>query len=524
MKSKIKFVLLIIGTVLFNFLFWKEAVGLNALLFTLFIIGSLIYAFPESLKSRNALIVLFGTLTTASTIVYHASELAVFVWIFSVVLLQPFVHYSYLKSIIYSSLSAITSFVTSFQLLGDYIKLERKSSIRLKSVLRFLKLTLLPILAVYIFYWIFKFANPVFDELSDEFFIAVGDWFRMIFKDISFAEVMFTLWGFVLVAWFIYKMKNDYVIHEERNHKENILRVRKKRSINKFMGSKGLKMLLKNEFRIGMIMIIMLNVLLLIVNIIDISTIWLNFNYTPDVDLRQFVYEGTYLLILSIILSIGIMIFFFRKNLNFYPHSKQLKIVSYVWIVQNVILLVSVIIRNSYYIEYFGLAYKRIGVFFFLALVVVGLITLYYKINHKKTTFWLIKLNSWAVYIGFVLFAVPDWDMIIARHNLSHPLKNNMETSFMLTFDNKALPLIDQNRHVLKQSTQYNTYRYFYDSYENVYEDRVRDMLKRNEEISWLSWNYADQKSYEYFKDKKDAYIQKDTEETESETNESIDE
>lgn len=503
MKAKIKIAILITGTLLFNLLFWKEAVGLNALLFTVFIIGSLIYAFPYFVKSKYALIVTAGTLITALTITMHASELSIFVWIFSIILLQPFIHYKELKTIIYSSLSAVTSFVTSFMLIGDYIKLEKKSSVRLKKTLRYIKLTLIPIAVLYVFYWIFKFANPVFDELSDKVFIAVGDWFRMIFKDISFAEIMFTIWGFIMVAWFIYKMKRDHVVHEEKNYNETISRKRKKKSINKFMqGRLGLKQLLKNEFKIGIIMIILVNFLLLIVNIIDIITIWINFKYTPEFDLRQFVHEGTYLLILSILLSIGIMIFFFRKNLNFYPKVRLLKVVSYIWIIQNMILLTSVIIRNSHYIDYFGLAYKRIGVFFFLALVVFGLITLYMKIKNKKSSFWLIKVNSWAIYIGFVLFAIPDWDIIIAKHNLSHPLKNNMETSFLLTFDNKALPLIDQNKVILKQSEQYNTYRYFYDSYEIVYENRVKEMINRYEETSWLSWNYADEKSYRYFKNK----------------------
>ncbi|MCD4791822.1 MAG: DUF4173 domain-containing protein [Bacteroidales bacterium] len=503
MKPKIKFGLLITGTFLFNFLFWKEAIGINALLFTVFIIGSLAYAFPYFVKSKYALIVTAGTLITAITITLHASELSVFVWVFSIILLQPFIHYKELKTIIYSSLSALTSFVTSFQLIGDYIKLEKKSSKRVKKTLKFIKLTLIPLIVLYVFYWIFKFANPIFDKLSDRFFIAIGDWIRMIFKDISFAEIMFTIWGFITVGWFIYKMKKDYVVHEEKNHNESIIRKRKKKSINKYMHCRfGLKQLLKNEFRTGIIMIVLVNILLLIINVIDISTIWLNFKYTAAIDLKQFVHEGTYLLILSILLSIGIMIFFFRKNLNFYPNVKTLKIVSYVWIAQNVILLTSVIIRNSHYINYFGLAYKRIGVFFFLALVIFGLITLYLKIKNKKTTYWLIKINSWAVYIGFVLFAVPDWDIIIAKHNLNHPIRNNMETSFLLTFDNKALPLIDQNKEILKQSTQYNTYRYFYDSYENVYENRVNEMMKNYKEKSWLSWNYADEKSYKYFKKK----------------------
>jgi hypothetical protein len=314
---------------------------------------------------------------------------------------------------------------------------------------------------------------------------------------------MFIIWGFVTIAWFIYRQKKDYVTYEEAKYGETIIRKRKKRPVNKYLnGRSGLKQKLKNEFRIGLIMIILVNVLLLTINIIDIITIWFGFEYTPHFDLKQFVHEGTYLLTLSILLSILIMVWFFRKNINFFPGKKQLQVLSYIWIVQNLILLVSVIIRNLHYIEYFGLAYKRIGVFLFLSLVVFGLITLYIKIKEIKSTFFLIRLNSWAVYIGFVLFAMPDWDIIIAKHNLQHPFKNNIETSYLLTLDDKALPLIDQRKDILKQSEQYNTYRYFYDSYENVYYDRVDHFTSSYPERSVFSWNLADEKAYEYFKNK----------------------
>jgi len=166
MKNKIKFTLIIIGTILFNLSFWHESIGLNALIFTVFILGTFFYLFPEFLKSKNAIIIASGTLISAVTVVYHASELAIFVWIFSIVILQPFIHYKKLKSIFYGIFSSVISFVMSFQLLGQNIKLKKKSSFKLKTSLKYLKLTLIPILTVYIFYWIFKFANPVFDIIS----------------------------------------------------------------------------------------------------------------------------------------------------------------------------------------------------------------------------------------------------------------------------------------------------------------------------------------------------------------------
>lgn len=500
MKNKIKLALLTLGTILFNLLFWHESIGINAFIFTSFLIGSFFYIFPEFLKSKNAVIVAIGTLMSSLTIAYHASILAIFVWIFSIILLQPFIHYKKLRTIFFSTFSAITSFTSSFSLIGQNIKLRNNKSVKTKVIFKYIKLTIIPILVVYIFYWIFKFANPIFDKLSDTFFIKISEYLSEIFKNVSFLQILFTFWGFMIMLWYFYVNKNDYVVHDEEKYSEDIERKRKKVFVNKFKyGKRGLKQLLKNEFRIGMMMIVLINLLLLLINIIDISTIWFNFEYTEDIDLKQFVHEGTYLLILSILLSIGIMIFFFRKNLNFYRNKKKLQIFSYIWIAQNIILLISVIIRNLHYIEYFGLAYKRIGVFFFLALVIVGLISLFIKIRDIKSTFWLFKINTWAVYIGFVLFAMPDWDIIIAKHNLNHELKDNMETSFLLTFDDKAFPLIDQHKDILQQSKNRNTYRYFYKSYEKVYNDKVGKFMKEYPKKSWLSWNYADAKAYKYY-------------------------
>ena len=61
-----------------------------------------------------------------------------------------------------------------------------------------------------------------------------------------------------------------------------------------------------------------MNVLLLVVNAIDINWIWFGFKPAPGFDLTQFVHEGTYVLILSILVAMGIVLWFFRRNLNFY--------------------------------------------------------------------------------------------------------------------------------------------------------------------------------------------------------------
>jgi hypothetical protein len=63
-----------------------------------------------------------------------------------------------------------------------------------------------------------------------------------------------------------------------------------------------------NEYKAGIVLLIALNALLLFVNIIDIKWVWIGFEFEGQY-LKEFVHKGTYLLILSIIISIGIVLY-----------------------------------------------------------------------------------------------------------------------------------------------------------------------------------------------------------------------
>ena len=107
----------------------------------------------------------------------------------------------------------------------------------------------------------------------------------------------------------------------------------------------------------------------------------------------EFVHEGTWLLVFSVFLSAAIALFFFKGNLNYFSKNKWLKRLTIVWIAQNLVMVISVMLRNYWYITYFGLAYKRIAVLFFLLLTMIGLITIIIKILNKKSSYYLWRVT-----------------------------------------------------------------------------------------------------------------------------------
>ena len=196
----------------------------------------------------------------------------------------------------------------------------------------------------------------------------------------------------------------------------------------------------------------LVNVLLLLVNIIDINWLWFGFTPEPGFDLAQFVHEGTYVLIFSILLAMGIVLWYFRRNLNFYaPGLPWLRRGATVWVLQNAVLATSVGLRNYYYIQHSGLAYKRIGVCFFLLLTFFGLATVLLKIWQQRSAYALMRLNALAVYAVMLLLAAGNWEIWIARYNLQ-PRFQHIDVGFLLAMPGRVLPTLLERREVLNHA------------------------------------------------------------------------
>jgi hypothetical protein len=241
----------------------------------------------------------------------------------------------------------------------------------------------------------------------------------------------------------------------------------------------------------------MLNVLLLFINAIDIIYVWFGFSYAPNINLTQYVHEGTGMLIFSIVLAMFVLLFFFRGNLNFYKKNKLLRYGAYGWILQNAVLVVSVLLRDYYYIVHMGLAYKRIGVLVFLIMVLMGLITVFIKIHQRKTAYYLWRVNGWFAIGLLVAASCIHWDETIASYNLAHKNTVPLDIKFLLTLSDKTLPLLEKNQDVLNAKTESVSGEGEYllrstQTAQEIFEMRKKEFFDRQKTYSWLSWNVTD--------------------------------
>lgn len=180
----------------------------------------------------------------------------------------------------------------------------------------------------------------------------------------------------------------------------------------------------------------------------------------------------------------------------------------YVWLIQNSILAVSVGIRNFWYIHYFALAYKRIGVIIFLLATLYGIITVLIKIRKQKSTFYLLRTNALFMFVLLILSSGINWDQLIVRYNFQHAETAFLHLDYLATLSDQSLPELDKSLAELQRLDIIQKGLFPFEKkymtpgqYCYIIDDRIRRFKTKWESQSILSWNLPDFLAYRKLKD-----------------------
>lgn len=497
MSKKIDLLLVFISAIIITFLFHRQALGLNLFVFEIILFSWFYFSKQYRFRGKNMLTLGIGLLITALfTVLTHS----LFSYIINFLTL-----FIYIGVLIYPEVSSIINsvglaFSNLFHSQARFIK--ELTSINVKGqkfggFIRKYRIFIIPVIIILLFILIYRRSNPIFDKL----FVRIGEFFQtylsFIFEDFDSLIIFTFIIGIIISSFIFLRTSNPQIIESDLSSSTELKRQKKNIQKNFRVTS------LKNEYKAGVFLLLVLNVILLTLNVIDINWVWFNFEWEGQY-LKQFVHEGTYLLILSILISLALVLYFFRGNINFYSNNKLLKSLSYFWLAQNGILLISVAIRNFYYINYFSLAYKRIGVIIFLVLTIYGLYTVLIKVRRRKSAFYLFKSNSYAFYIVLVLSSSINWDSLIAKYNFKHADKSFLHLDYLSTLTDKSLPYLDKSLTELTQIDEIQKEKFPFEqkfmtpeSYHQTIKIRKIEFIKKWESKSLLSWNLPEFLAYE---------------------------
>lgn len=487
---------IIIFAAIITALFHKQALGLNLLIITLSFLAFFKLAKQLKFESKNQIISIVGLILSSFFTVITHSPFSYILYFISLFIFAGLLIYPEAKTIVSSIILSWSNLMNSQV---DFIIGLTESGRRSKKIYKISKKLILfiaPMLVIFLFILLYRISNLYFDSYVNYSYNFLQNNVFIVFEYFD-AQLIFTfIVGTAISNFLIVRTKNMNVIRFDNNSDENLYRRRKKTGIIYKFNS------LRNEFKAGIFLFLILNIILLIVNIIDLYWVWFNFQWQGQ-NLKQFVHEGTYILILSILISVIIVLYFFRKNINFYKKNRFLVNLTYIWLIQNAFLAVSVAIRNYWYINYYALAYRRIGVGIFLVMTLFALYSVFIKVRQQKSFFYLLKTNSIAIFIILSLCSFINWDNLIAEYNFKYSDRSFLHLDFLATLSDQTLPILDKQLSELEKIDKTQKDIFHLESkfmtpeeYCNVISERKKGFKMLWESKSILEWNLPEYLAY----------------------------
>ena len=446
-KREIALLLAIIGTCLF----YKELIGINILIFTTLSALWLSYLHYKS-GIQKLVLATFPALLSAAFLTIYPQGITYTMWVLSYIIMWTTVSVS-LKPLLIPFQGVVSIFLSPVNSLVEQATANRDIPNEKKKGGN----TIIYIASgviIMVFALLYINSNPVISGVLSKL-------------NLSFIEVGFILMllGLFIFLYGLIKLRITTSL-EEFNQMPFTLKKEETSTAQ------------DKEFKVAKLSIWALGILLAIVNIADLLVILTGL---PDgVTRSEYVHQGFNTLLFTLTLSIALIIFFFRGNMNFHQHISKVRSASFFWMAQNILLALFTAYKNILYVEVYGLTYKRVAVFLGLICVIIGLILSLRKIkNPSSNWFYFNELGKYA-YLSFLVISLLPFDLLITRYNLKY--SQTVDIDYIMSLDKPDLFTLEE---FTASSRSYDHYNY-------PVKNKIQYKANQIHSLNWPSWNWYD--------------------------------
>jgi hypothetical protein len=199
--------------------------------------------------------------------------------------------------------------------------------------------------------------------------------------------------------------------------------------------------------------LILFNLLFSIQTILDLIYLWGDGTLPAEITYADYAHRGAYPLIATALLAAAFVLTAMRPG-GPAEASKVIRPLVYLFIAQNVMLVLSSIQRLHLYVEIYLLTYWRIAAFIWMLLVAIGLVLIVARIVLERSDDWLIRTNLISLTGTLYVCALINFAAVIADYNVSHSLQASghgvrIDTAYLVGLGPQALPAIDKALQIL---------------------------------------------------------------------------
>lgn len=465
--------LIAVGAIAFSVLFYKQMAGVNYLIFSL-IYALLTQLIHEEKRSKHWYFALILHVVSAINVYVVHSDVALWAWSFSLLVVvgnTRMIPSSFFVSV-FSGVASL--FVSIEKIHAHFFNPDSEKPVQRKW--GYLVAVLISFVLISIFFFIYKGANPLFHEFTK----------KIDFSWLDFPFLLFCLVGFWVLYSMLYPFYDAYIQKwDEQKLKQLVTDNQKERSVD-FRAMISL---------VAILVFVALNGMLLILNYLDIRSIFILEKLPENIFLSDFLHFAVWSTVFSILLAIILILGIQQFNIK----SKWINVLVFSWMAQSLVMVFNTVVRNYWY-SFNQITYLRIGVFVFLAMCIFGLIYTFFSLLKNRNAWFLIDLNFKTWFVVLVISSCFSWDRMITKHNLTYSKKSEIDLDYLNGLSDNNLDLLlnfyEKNPTLFAENNE----RYFRLSQGEKLLKRKLQAIKRIKKINWQSDNLPDRRLKNYLK------------------------
>lgn len=165
--------------------------------------------------------------------------------------------------------------------------------------------------------------------------------------------------------------------------------------------------------------LISFNAVFALQNALDILFLWSDAPLPGTITMADYAHRGAYSLIATAILA-GLFVLVAMRPGSPSSKSPLVRLLLTLWVLQNLLLVASSILRTLDYIGSYSLTVMRISAIAWMALVGVGLALICWRLLRGRSAAWLINANALAAALTLTAFCFVDPAAVAAQWNVRH--------------------------------------------------------------------------------------------------------
>lgn len=242
--------------------------------------------------------------------------------------------------------------------------------------------------------------------------------------------------------------------------------------------------------------LLLFNAIFSMQTVLDMVYLWGGVALPDGMTYAEYAHRGAYPLIATALLAAAFVLAALRPGRES-ERDPVIRRLVYLWVAQNVMLVMSSIFRLDLYVGVYALTYWRIAAFLWMALVAVGLVLIVARIRFGKSSEWLASANLLTLSALLYACCFINFAALIAGWNIDHSREISgqgiaLDSGYVVRLGPQALPAMDRFAHSLPAFC-YGGADSCFSGWRSEHERALRERMS-----NWRGWTFRNWRLMQY--------------------------